>query len=396
MRRFIEMSARGLVVALCVFGALSSVWVGVSLAEENEERDEAEPDYVSLAGMLVRDGHYERAATELAKVDPAKEGVDTKLYYTLQGLIALRTGAYEQAVGHFDEAIKHGQTDDIVFVYLAQAYYNLKQWERTILSVRNADEAGEDIPDLYLMKATAHKKLEQRQQAWETLLAGGEQFPERTEFLRQRVFLLIDMGLYQEAMTLGHTYFEVAEPTVDDYIAIGEALRRAGVHDRAQVIFEEARLRYPDKNKIVVHLAHTYLATGHMLTAGELMQIAAEDDPKYIMEAAELFRRGGAYQRALYMNSQVVDQKAKFKQRVSILLDQRRFVNIAAMEARLSRLGLLEDQNILYTLAYANFKAGDYEDAERLLRRITDSELFKSAVELRRAIQVCAEEPWRC
>ncbi len=385
-------------MALCVFGMLSSVWVGVSLAQEDTAQDgeDTEPDYVSLAGMLVRDGHYERAATELAKVDPSKEGVDTKLYYTLQGLIALRTGAYKQAVGHFDKAIAHGQTDDIVFVYLAQAYYNLKNWERTILSVRNADEAGEDIPDLYLMKAEAHKKLDQRQQAWETLVAGGEQFSERTEFLRQRVFLLIDMGLYQEAMTLGQTYFEVAEPKVDDYIAIGEALRRAGVHDRAQVILEEARLRYPDNNKVVVHLAHAYLATGHMLTAGELLQIAAEDDAKYILEAAELFRRGGAYQRALYMNSQVVDQKAKFKQRVSILLDQRRFVNISAMEARLSRLGLLEDQNILYTLAYASFKTGDYEDAERLLRRITDSELFKSAVELRRAIQVCAEEPWRC
>jgi tetratricopeptide (TPR) repeat protein len=398
LRRFFEIWARGLVVTACVFGTLSSVWIGVTLAEENESQGEEadEPDFVSLAGMLVRDGHYERAATELAKVDPSREGVDTKLYYTLKGLIALRTGAYKEAVGYFDTAIEHGQTDDIIFVYLAQAYYNLKNWERTILSVRNANEAGEDIPDLYLMKATAHKKLDQRQEAWDALMAGGEQFPERTEFLRQRVFLLIDMGLYQEAMTLGQTYFEVAEPRVEDFVAIGEALRRAGVHDRAQIILEEARLRYPDHNKVVVHLAHAYLATGHMLTAGELMQIAAEDDPKYIMEAAELFRRGGAYQRALYMNSQVVDQKAKFKQRVSILLDQRRFVNITAMEARLSRLGLLEDQNILYTLAYANFKTGDYDDAERLLRRITDSELFKSAVELRRAIQVCADEPWRC
>lgn len=385
-------------MALCVFATLSSVCIGVSIAEENDARDEAEaePDYVSLAGMLLRDGHYERAATELAKVDPSHEGVDRELYYTLEGLIALRTAAYKQAVDHFDAAIENGQTDDIVFVYLAQAYYNLENWERTVLSVRNAGQAGEDIPDLYLMKATAHKKLDQREEAWEALVAGGERFPERTEFLRQRVFLLIDMGLYQEAMRLGQTYFDVAEPGVDDYIAIGEALRRAGVHDRAQVILEEARLRYPDNNKVVVHLAHAYLATGHMLTAGELMQIAAEDDPKYILEAAELFRRGGADQRALYMNSQVVDQKAKFKQRVSILLDQRRFVNIAAMEARLNRVGLLEDQSILYTLAYANFQVGDYEDSERLLRQITDSELFESAVELRRAIQVCAEEPWRC
>jgi tetratricopeptide (TPR) repeat protein len=380
-------------------GTLSGVWIGASWADEDtsqKDEDETEPDYVQLAGMLVRDGHYERAATELAKVDPSQEDVDKKLYYTLQGLIALRTGAYKQAVGHFDEAIKNGQTDDIVFVYLAQAYYNLKNWERTILSVRNADQAGEDIPDLYLMKATAHKKLDQREEAWNALVEGGQKFPERTEFLRQRVFLLIDMGLYQEAMRLGQTYFEVAEPKVEDFIAIGEALRRAGAHERARVILEEARLRYPENTKVVVHLAHAYLATGHMITAGELMQLAAEDDAKYILEAAELFRRGGAYERALYMNSQVVDQKEKFKQRVSILLDQRRFVNISSMEARLNRLGLLQDQQILYTLAYANFKTGDYDDAERLLKRITDSELFKSAVELRRAIQVCAEEPWRC
>ncbi len=371
--------------------------------EDNSKEEQADkPDYVALAAMLVQDGHYDRASVELSKVDTTEDSdFDKKTYYTLQGIIALKKKAYKTAIDHLDEAIRWGKTDDMMFVYLAQAYYGLRNWERTILSVRNAEEAGQEIPDLFLMKAHAHRELDQREQAWATLQGGAKRFPDKVAFLRQQVFLLVEMGLYQRAAELGEVYFAKADSGVEDYLALGEAFRRAGAHERATHLLEEAKLRFGQDHKVLVHLAHAYISTGHLITAGELMQQAAEFDKKYILEAAELYRRAGAFERALYMNSQVEDQKKKFKQRVAILLDRKQFERLSSLEKRLSRLGLLhgqaeQDQKILYTLAYARFKTGDFEDAERLLKLVTDADLFESAVQLRKTVQMCKEEPWRC
>lgn len=365
--------------------------------DASKQQEVEEPDYVASAAMLVQDAHYERAELELGKVDISEgSDFDRKTYYTLKGIIALKKQSYQSAVDNLDDAIRYGKVDDMMFVYLAQAYYGLRNWERTILSVRNAEEEGEKIPDLYLMKAHAHRELDQDEQAWKTLEQGANRFPEKVAFLRQQVFLLVRMGLYQQAADLGEVFLKKADSGVEDFLALGEAFRRAGAHERAKHLLEEAKLRFPGNQKVLVHLAHAYIATGHLLTAGELLQQAAEFDAKYVLESAELYRRAGAFERALYMNSQVEDQKKKFKQRVAILLDRKKFERLSSLETRLSRLGLLEDQKILYTLAYARFQAGDYEDAERLLKLVTDAQLFESAVQLRKTVQMCQQEPSGC
>jgi hypothetical protein len=66
------------------------------------------------------------------------------------------------------------------------------------------------------------------------------------------------------------------------------------------------------------------------------------------------------------------------------------------MTPRLSRLGLLDDQSIVYALAYAFYKTGDFEETERWLKRLTKPELFRRAIQLRKAIQACKEMGWSC
>ncbi|MFP4598797.1 MAG: tetratricopeptide repeat protein [Persicimonas sp.] len=362
-----------------------------------EDTPDDEPDYIQLASMLLRDGHHERAQRELAKVDTSADAdFDRPTYYTLKGLIALERKTYKSAVDHFDDAIRHGKTDKMIYVYLAQAHYHLRDWERTASSVDSAGETGEEIPDMHLMKAHAHRQLGEHPQAWGALEAGAERFPERADFMRRQVLLLVEMDLFRKAAEIGQAFLARDDSQVDDYLALGEAFRKAGAFERAQRLLEGARLRYPAESKITVHLAHAYMADGHLIAAGELMQRAAHTDPKYIQESAELYRRAGAFERALYMNSQVSDQPAKFKQRAAILLDQKRFEELATLEARLAKLGLFEDQKLIYTLAYAHFKNGNYDRAERLLGQISDAELFESAVQLRRTVQLCTEEPWKC
>lgn len=398
----------GPVRAGCVVLAAAAVsFVGVAGWTQQSDRNAGsedlsaeeveEVDHVALAGTLVHDGHYDRARTELEKVDPSGDEVDRPMYYTLRGLVALHDGAHERAVDHFDDAIRYGQTDNQIFVHLAQAYYGLGNWEKVIQSVRNAADAGESIPDLYLMKAESQRKLDRLPGAWETLEQGRERFPDRSKFLRQQVFLLVEMELYRAALERGRTYLdETADASAEDFIAVAEAFRRAGEHRRAQVLLESARAAYPDDTDVLVHLAHAYIGGGQHVAGAELLQVAAESDPAYIRKSAELFRRAGAYERALYMNARIDDQSEKFKQRVAILLDRRDFERIATLDSRLSRLGLLDDSKIAYALAYAHFKIRNYERAAELTRDIESEAMFESAVELRRAIETCRASPWKC
>lgn len=231
------------------------------------------------------------------------------------------------------------------------------------------------------------------------MLGGGaELFPERLDFDRQRIALLVELGLglYREAVGLGQALLSRDEAGADDSLMLGEALRRNRQYDEAKRFLEDARLRYPDDTRIVVQLAHAYVDSGLPLAGAELFQRAAALEPDFVVEAAELYRRAGAFERALYMNAQIDDQAKKSRQRVAILLDRQDFETVAAMEDRLRRLGLLEDQAVRYALAYARFQTGDHAGSERLLKGIRDPELFKSATQLRKVMAHCQASPEAC
>lgn len=373
-------------------GASNGASGGESAATEDNQ-----VDYVALASRLVQDGFYDRAdkVIQNAPLDELSQE-DKANYYTIRGLIALNQRLFSQAVAHFDDAIRFGKVDDMVFVYLAQAYYGLKDWEKVARAVDNAGEEGAKVARLQLMKGQAEWKTGDMQAAWRTLSSGSKRFPDEPEFTRQRIFLLIELGLYQEAMELGQSFMKTDAAGAEDYLAVGEALRRNGQYDEAIRFLEQARLIYPQDKRVVVQLANAYADADKPLAGADLFQRAAELDAKFVREAAELFRRAGAFQRALYMNAQVDDQKEKFRQRVGILVDMGDFEKVATLQPRIERLGLTSDQNVLYALAYARFQTGDYDATERLLKKITDPELFRNANQLRQVMAYCSENPESC
>jgi len=56
----------------------------------------------------------------------------------------------------------------------------------------------------------------------------------------------------------------------------------------------------------------------------------------------------------------------------------------------------LKDDTIRYAVAYAFFKSGDYDRADRLLSGISEPDIFRQATELRKAMEDCRNEQWRC
>lgn len=353
-------------------------------------------DHVALGAQLVRDGHYDRAAEILKQVDPSAEGIDLITFHTARGMVALEQQQPETAAQAFGAAIAAGQSDPMIHLYRAQALFGLERYADALAAL---DAAGEDVSSIsgaWLMRAHAQWLLGRQQAALDTLSQAGARFPGNTQFQRRQVFYLVEAGLYQQAAELGRDYLARADGKAADYAAIGTALRQAKSYDEALRFLESAALRFPGDGAITRALAQTWLARGDVLAAAEVLGRQAEREPVLLPEAAELFRRAGQRVRALSLNARIADPAKKLKQRVGLLVELRRYDQVAAMEAALYRAGLLADEDVRYALAYAHYRGGDFAAAETHLTALKRPELFRKATELRRLMQDCADARWTC
>ena len=362
--------------------------------EKNQQAEEV--DYVSLAARLLKDGHLERAQAALKKADPSAEAVDAARLYTLWGLVDLKQGENANARDHLRQSIDAGQTEKVVYLYLAQAHYRLQEYQPTVDAIANAGLAQQDNPNLYAILAKSHWELGHKAEAWAALEAGQQRYPENTRFLRQKIFYLIEQELYQKAAELGQAYLAGADAEVTDYLAVGRALRGSGQLEQARDFLEAARLQYPQDHRVAVELAQVYLKLDQVMAAAHLYEQASLLKPELRSEAAELYRRAGKLFQALNLNAQIPESETKLKQRLAILLETERYAQAATMEDDLLRAGLLENQDIRYALAYAQFKNGEFERAETQLQQLSRSDLFRKAAELRKAMADCKDAAWKC
>jgi len=373
---------------------VGSISAGEKRKKDNKSGEDV--DYMALAALLIKDGHYDRAEKALENVDEKDDNLDRPRYFTLKGLVFLNKNIYLEAKATFMKAIKAGQKEKIVFLYLAQSHYVLKEYKEALAALDRPGKEAESMPEIFIIRAECNWRLGRREKAWAALDDGERRFPGHAEFLRRRFFYLIDLGLFQEAARIGELYVSKAEAGMEDYVAIGEALRKSGRYEKALSFLETANLKYPNRENVLITLAHAYMDADKLYTAATLFEQASLNNPGLTIEAAELYRRAGALFRAMYLNAKVGDQKAKLRQRMSILLELGYHEEAVAMADRLSRLGLLKDEDIRYALAFSYYKIWEYEKAETHLKKITRPDLFEKAAQLRKAMAACSSQGWKC
>ena len=359
-------------------------------------QEDDEVDYLALASLMLRDGNLDRAITALDQVDLAAGDINLVRYYTLRGMTHMRRNELEPAREALQQATQSGEAEAVVFVYLAQVNYKLEDYAGTIAALDRAGASVERIPSVYHMRAQCHWLMGEKTMAIATLDQASQVFPEDYSFQRRKVFYLVDIGLYKEAVVQGKQYLEKSEGKLEDHIAIGNALRASGELDEAAVFLEQAQLVFPESPEVKKVLAHVYIERGEMSSAADLLYKAALLDPTLMGEAAELYRRSGQTFRAMNLNGQLLDQEEKLRQRLALYLEMGNYEQAAAMEIPLRRVGLLAEEDLRYAIAYSHFKTGDFGAAEEHLAVLNRPDLFRKAAELRRAIQDCAEESWKC
>ena len=366
-----------------------------SVAWASEKK--AQPtDFIELAAVMLKDGHSDRALLALQSVDLENKKTDLVRFYTLQGLAYMNLNDLEAAKDSLQQAVKNGQKDPAIFIYLAQVYFGLKDYKQTIQAIVKAGDQANKDASLISLKAESYWHLKETDAAINALNEGQKNFPGDFRFLKRKVFYFVELGLYQEATNLGREYLKRSKAAAADYIALGNALRLSREYQEALSILEIARLQFPNDEMIAKLLAHTYLDQGKFNSAAFILEQAALLNPALQAEAAEIYRRAGRFHKALTLNESINDQKVKFKQRLSLLLALKQFERAANMESSLYRAGLLEDQDVRYALAYALFSSGRFPEANKHLDHLKNAELFRKGTELRRLMEVCKTEPWQC
>lgn len=380
-------ATRFLILFLLVVLVSESLWASGGGESSGVPGGEgAEIDYIGIAAVMIRDGNYDRAESALGEVDPREEGIDLQRYHTLSGLLALRRGHNAEAIEAFTAATAAGQDDPSINVYLAQAYSAEGRYEESIAAIDRVPNLVQ-YPALYSLLAEGYWHTDRRDRAYETLERAIELYPSQAQFLRQQIFYLIELNLTQAALEKSLMYLERLEDDSAAYVTVGEALRRGGNPAVAVQTLEMGRLLHPRDRRIHLALAQAYLDLDRPRSAGAMVERAAAWDPELYFEAAEIYRQAGEFERALFLNSLVMDEEHKAIQRFHVLLSMERYESAVALEPRLSRTGGLDDDGNRYAIAFALFQIRQFDRAITYLNRIESADYFRRATQLRQAIE---------
>lgn len=362
----------------------------------SENKSEEEVDYVALAAILIKDGYYDRAENAILKVNTETKDLDLVRFHTLKGLIFLNKKEFKIAKDSFLKAIKAGQTETVIYLYLAQTEYGLKEYTNAIQSIKKAGNQIQSSVNAFILLASCYWNLHEPSNSFETLIQAEKLFPTEKKIKRTRIFFLVELGLFQRASELGQDYIKNNIIKEDDFIAIGEALINGNALEKAILFMEKAKLSFPESKSITLLLAKVYLLEKKPLVAVSLIEKFAYTNQELTVEVAELYLKMGKIQQAKFWNTRIKDQKIKIKQRLAIILSEENFELAASMETRLSRLDLLSDEDIRYALAYSLFKTGHFDKAKKHLLHLKRADLFKNANELRKAMEICTNSPYMC
>lgn len=369
-----------LLVSLCASPALSNEAV----------------DHIALAERLYADGHIDRAQQALSHVDAEAEGTDLRALNMISGLIGLHQKSYQSATQKLNVAIELGEQRSLVFLGLAQAYYHQQKFGPALIALKRAQPIYGGNQAGYLMAAQCHWSQRAYGQALAALNQGEQVFKANLPLIRQAVLYLVELKLYHQAIVKSDELIRHKDITASDILAVAHALRSAGQSYQAIVLLERVRIYHPQSDRLTELLAHTYLTVNKPYTAGLLFERLAQRDTKYAYETAQAYKRAKRFVRALAANTKVPAADKRFKQRVSILVDDGRFFEVGAMEKTLERLDLLKDDEIRYALAYAHFKSASGQKAKRHLNAIGNAGLLDQVSALRRSIVACEESGWKC
>ena len=355
-----------------------------TLALAKRERPVPEPpEEITVTEVLIRDGHWDRAAAVLATLTLEPEDPYFLRLRLLQGLLDLQANRAADAVAAFREVVAGEAPPPEVHIHLARALLESGAAADALSALDAGGEAIAPFASAWQVRGAAHAALGDADAAYATWTQGQARFPADVGLRQSRVQALLKAGLGEAAHAEAMPLLGDVAGGVELYRALGQSLRDSGSRRTAIAVLEEGHLRFPTDTRIVRQLALLHLEAGHPHAAGHLLSEAAFDDPSLYVHAAEAYRQARAWILAEAMNAEIIDPVEKTRQRLGLLLEEEAWARAVSLEERVRRNGLDREDPVRYGLAYAHAQLNRRSDAERWLKGIGDPEVFESATRLR-------------
>jgi tetratricopeptide (TPR) repeat protein len=345
----------------------------------------------ALVRALLKDGKLDLALLEIKTLQ--KNGSEEAA--VLMGQWHYLKGEWKSALQEFGKIPKFSLYFQEALVWEGRSAHQAKQHKECVDFYSNVFQNKHAVENDALWKANCEKNLKHMTKAWATLSQAREAFP-TFNVEREWITMMIQFKMNHEGLLTALQWLARHESPATHYLNMAEIFQSSGATESALVVLEMARAQHPINLDINLALSQIYFQKGLMLSAEEGFRRASINDGKYYYHTAELNRQTRRFERSLYFNASVVDEKERLKQKIATYVDANKYSLIASLDPVIQRSDLQKDDEIRYALAYSLVRTGDLEKPLKYLSQITKPELIEKTTVLRQTLLDCKEKKSAC
>jgi tetratricopeptide (TPR) repeat protein len=345
---------------------------------------------VALIRALLKDGKLELAKEEIQLL----ESKDVVQYRLLIGQWFFQKGEWKESLKNLS-LIQDRTLQPEAQLWMARNYFQMKNFEKCIQNYQHLVGVAFATENDFVSKSHCELKQKKYQEAWKTLWKARENY-KSFSVEREFIALQVEMGLVHEALEHSLRWLTAQDNIAVHYLNLAEIFQAKSHRKQAQTVLELGRVRHPLNLDLNLALSQLYFQEGLLLAAEEGFSRAALTDGKYYYHSAELNRQAGHFERSLYFNSLVVEEKERLKQKIATYVDANKYSLIASLDSVIQRSELQKDDEIRYALAYSLVRIGAIEKPLQYLSQITKPELIEKSTVLRQALIDCQAKKEIC
>lgn len=338
-----------------------------------------------LVRALVDDNKLDLAEKELADLKS-----DVAPYSYWSGVVNYKKEKFEDArrfleKANFDKTHNDYEKRDL---YLARTEKQLKDFRNCANIFSRVEKSTYYTESDAILHAECFENSQQIDKAWK-IYAERISSSKNIDILMATDTFLFSQKLISLATQISLDWLAVHAKQSSDFLSISDLFQKMNLTQGRLAVLEMARVKYPLDVDINLSLNQIYYEKGMLLAVEEGFSRAALTDGKYAYHTAEINRQAGRYERSLYFNSRITDEKERLKQKLAIYVDKGQFALIASLEPILQRSPLINDDEVRYALAYSLVRSGEYKRPLQYLAKITNKDFLEKTVILRNALTEC-------
>ena len=316
-------------------------------------------------------------------------------YMQLAGLVYMDLKKYEKAENAFSEVLKEYPERTILFLYLGESLFHQKKFKEAAEALEKGYESGKTVPSFFVFKSEAEKRSGNVEKALRTLQNGLNLFNNNKALLKQTVLLYAENGFFKAAVQTHYKYLETSDYDTSLYLYLSDIFRGKGAMKKAGDLLEEAAIIKPSDRQILERLAYIYAETENSYSSALILKKLSLIKPKSAFDAAEQFRISGNFDEALRMNSAIFDPEKRIKEKFFIYLSEESYFSAFSLAEKLEKC-CADDKSLVYKLAYSAVKSEQFDEAEKIVGELKNSQYKKAAEQLEKVIEQCRKEPYLC